>query len=138
MPREVPQAPVSCVLDSGALIALGKASPLMTRLLMEVRAGTARVIVPDSVLAQVWRGGAGRQARIAALIGLKPEQCATAALDTEAAKRIGIRIGECGHADIADVHVALVADAQHAAVITSDREDIAAVSPALADVIIDI
>jgi hypothetical protein len=58
--------PVRYVLDSGALIALEKASPLMTRLLMEVRSGAARVIVPDAVVAQVWRGGIGKQARIAA------------------------------------------------------------------------
>jgi hypothetical protein len=130
--------PVRYVLDSGALIAMEKASPLMTRLLMEVRSGAARVIVPDAVLAQVWRGGAGKQARIAALLGLKPEQCATAAIDTDAAKRIGVRIGDCGHADVVDVHVALVADAQQAAVITADRDDILAVSPALAELIIDI
>ena len=129
---------VSYVLDSGALIAMEKASPMMTRLLIEVRSGAARVIVPDAVLAQVWRGGAGKQARIAALLGLKPEQCATVALDTDAAKRIGVRIGECRHADVVDVQVALVADVQKAAVITADRDDILAVSPALADLIIDI
>ncbi len=65
-------APVRYALDTGALIALEKASPLMTRLLMEVRSGAARVIVPDAVLAQAWRGGAGKQARIAALLGLTP------------------------------------------------------------------
>lgn len=129
---------VSYVLDSGALIAMEKASPMMIRLLIEVRSGAARVIVPDAVLAQVWRGGAGKQARIAALLGLKPEQCATVALDTDAAKRIGVRIGECRHADVVDVQVALVADVQKAAVITADRNDILAVSPALADLIIDI
>lgn len=131
-------APVRYVLDSGALIALEKASPLMTRLLMEVRSGAARVIVPDAVLAQVWRGGTGRQARIAALVGLRPEQCATVALDTVTAKRIGVRIGECGHADVVDVQVALVAGAQQAAVVTADRDDILAADPGLAELIIDI
>lgn len=131
-------SPVKYVLDSGALIALEKASPLMTRLLLDVRSGAARVIVPDAVLAQVWRGGAGRQARIGALVGLKPERCAKAALDTETAKRIGVKIGECGHADVVDVHVALVAEMQAAAVITADRDDIVAVSPGVADRIVDI
>ena len=129
---------VGYVLDSGALIALEKASPLMTRLLMDVRSGAARVIVPDAVLAQVWRGGTGRQARIAALLGLKPERCAKVALDTDAAKRIGVKIGESGHADVVDIHVALVADAQAAAVVTSDRNDIVAISPGLAELIVDI
>jgi hypothetical protein len=36
------------------------------------------------------------------------------------------------------VHVALVADAQKAAVITADRDDILAASPALAKLIVDI
>ncbi len=124
---------VRYVLDSGALIALEKASPLMTRLLMDVRSGAARVIVPDAVLAQVWRGGTGRQARIAALLGLKPERCAKVALDTDAAKRIGVKIGESGHADVVDI-----ADDQAAAVVTSDRNDIVAISPGLAELIVDI
>lgn len=110
----------------------------MTRLLMEVRSGTARVIVPDAALAQVWRGGAGRQARIAALLGLKPERCAKVALDTDMAKRIGVKIGECDHADVVDVQVALVADEQAAAVVTSDRDDIAAIIPELAEFIVDV
>jgi hypothetical protein len=131
-------SPVRYVLDSGALIALEKASPLMTRLLMDVRSGAACLVVPDAVLAQVWRGGAGRQARIAALLGLKPERCGKVALDTDAAKQIGLRIGECGHPDVVDVHVSLVAEAQAAAVITADRDDILAVSPGLAETIVDI
>jgi len=67
------------------------------------------LVVPDPVVAQVWRGGSGRQARVAALLGLKPERCTTVPLDTEAAKRIGTVIGTSGHADVVDVHVALVA-----------------------------
>jgi hypothetical protein len=128
----------SYVLDSGALIALEKASPKMTRLLMDVRSGAARVIVPDSALAQVWRGGTGRQARIAALLGLKPERCVKIALDTDMAKRIGVKIGECNHADVVDVQVALVASEQAAAVVTSDRSDIVAISPELAEFIVDV
>ena len=130
-------SPVRYVLDSGALIA-EKASPMMTRLLMDVRSGAARMIVPDAVLAQVWRGGAGRQAQVAALLGLTPERCAKVALDTDTAKRIGVRIGECGRPDVVDVHVALVADAKAAAVITADRDDILAISLGLAELIVDI
>ena len=36
------------------------------------------------------------------------------------------------------VHVALVADAQAAAVVTSDRNNIVAISPGLAELIVDI
>lgn len=125
-------------LDSGALIALERAAPAMTGLLMRVRAGQARLVMPDSVLAQVWRGGTGKQARISALLGLKPERCVMVPLETAAAKRIGLAIGECGHTDVVDVHVALVARDHHAAVITSDRNDILAVAPDLKERIVEI
>jgi predicted nucleic acid-binding protein len=126
------------VLDSGALIALEKADTRMTSILMQVRGGHAAVIVPDSVLAQVWRGGTGRQARIAALLGLKPGQCVTVPLDSAAAKRVGLLAGSSGHHDIADVHVVAVAQDHGAAVVTSDRGDILAVGPGLAELIVDI
>ena len=126
------------VLDSGALIALEEARPEMTALLMRVRAGEVRVLVPDAVTAQVWRGGAGRQARVAALLSLKRDQCARLRLDTPAAKRIGVRIGACQHADITDAHVAVIAEDHGAGVVTSDRHDILKVSPDLRDVIVDV
>lgn len=126
------------VLDSGALIALERASKAMTSLLMRVRAGQARVVVPDAVLAQVWRGGSGRQARIATLLGLRPTQCVNVPLETIAAKRIGAKIGGCGQADVVDVHVTVAAHDYRAVVITSDRDDILAVDPSLKDLIIDI
>lgn len=126
------------VLDSGALIAVERAAPAMTALLLRVRSGEARLILPDAVLAQVWRGGSGRQARIAALLGLQREQCERVALETDAAKRIGVRIRDCRHADVVDVHVALAAGDHRAAVITSDRGDILAVDPNLQERIIEI
>ena len=130
--------PETFTLDSGALIALERATPAMTGLLMRVRAGQARLVVPDSVLAQVWRGGTGRQARISALLGLKPERCVMVSLETAAAKRIGLAIGECGHTDVVDIHVALVARDHHSAVITSDRDDILSVAPDLRERIIEV
>ncbi len=126
------------VLDSGALIALERAEPVMTGLLMRVRAGQARLVVPDGVVAQVWRGGTGRQARISALLGLTPERCATVPLETTAAKRVGLAIGECGHTDVVDVHVATVARDHRAAVITSDRDGILLVDPGLKECIVEV
>jgi predicted nucleic acid-binding protein len=125
-------------VDSGALIALERAAPAMTGLLQRVRDGQARLVVPDGVVAQVWRGGTGRQARISALLGLTPERCVTIPLETTAAKRIGLATGECGHADVVDVHVALVARDHRAAVITSDRHDILAVAPDLQERIVEV
>lgn len=134
-----PKDPVETfTLDSGALIALERAAPTMTGLLMRVRAGQARFIVPDAVLAQVWRGGTGRQARISALLGLKPERCIMVPLETSAAKRIGLAAAECGHADVVDLHVALVAREHRAVVVTSDRDDILIVAPDLQERIVDV
>lgn len=133
-----PDGPYAFVLDAGALIALEKAAPAMTGLLLRVRSGQARLIVPDAALAQVWRGGAGRQARIAALLGLEPEHCTKVPLDTEAAKRIGVMIGACGHSDVIDVHVVLAAQDHRAAVITSDRNDLMAIDPTLEGKIVEI
>jgi predicted nucleic acid-binding protein len=127
------------VLDTGALIALERADRRLTALLVQVRAGQARVVVPDAVLAQVWRGGSGRQARISALLGLGPQRCTSVPLDTAAAKRIGTAISESGHRDVVDVHVAVVAtDLGDAAVITSDRADLVAAHPPLVSRIVDI
>ncbi|MBV9142609.1 MAG: hypothetical protein JO115_17140 [Pseudonocardiales bacterium] len=47
------------------------------------------------------------------------------------AKRIGLAMGGCGHTDVVDVHVALVARDHRAVVITSNRDDILAVAPDL-------
>jgi len=96
------------------------------------------LIVPDAVLAQVWRGGGGRQARLSTLLGLKPEQCLKVPLETDAAKRIGATIGRCGHSDVVDVQVALLARHHRAAVVTSDRDDLVDVDPDLGDLIVDI
>lgn len=74
---------------------------------------------------------AGQQARIWALLGLKPERCLKVALETGIAKLIGYAIGECGHADVVDTHAALVARDHHAAVITSDAEYILKAAPGL-------
>jgi hypothetical protein len=90
------------------------------------------------VLAQVWRTGTGRQARISTLLGLRPEQCQKVPLDTDAAKLIGSRVARCGHRDVVDVHVGIACEQHDAAVVTSDRDDILAVSPGLADRIVDI
>lgn len=126
------------VLDTGALIALERAAPPMTALLARVRAGQARLLIPDAVVAQVWRGGSGRQARMAAMLGLKPEYCTAVPLDTDAAKRIGVMIGISGHSDVVDVHVAIVTADHGAALVTSDRSDLIKIDPGLRDRIVDV
>lgn len=130
--------PAPVTLDSGALIALENMDAGAVALLGRVLAGKIQVILPDVVLAQVWRGGSGRQTRIATLIGQPAHRCLRVPLDTLAAKDIGLRIRECGHPDVVDVQVALLGRHYGGAILTSDRADILAVDPTLADQIIDI
>lgn len=115
MTRPTPVA--TFVLDSGALIALERALPELTALLVQVRAG---------------------RARIATLLGLKSEQCVRVALETKAAKRIGVVIGQSGHADVVDVHVALLTRQHDAAVVTSDPNDLLKIDAGLADRLVQI
>lgn len=96
------------------------------------------MIVPDAVVAQVWRSGTGRQARVSALLGLGPQRCVNVPLDTPAAKRTGMAAGVSGHTDIVDIHVALIASDAGAAVITSDREGIVAIDAGLRGSVVDI
>lgn len=125
-------------MDTGALIALERADPLMTGILARVRAGRARLVIAEAVVAQVWRGGTGRQARLGALLGLKSDQCTAVPLDREAAKAIGRTIGTYGHTDVVDVHVAILALHHNAVVVTSDRDDVTRVAPELAGRILDV
>lgn len=126
------------VLDTGALIAVERGDPTITALLSRVRSGRARLVLPEAVVAQTWRTGSGKQARLAAVLGLKPDRCRSVPLDREAAKSIGRAIAESGHADVVDVHVAVLTRTYGAVVVTSDRHDLLAVAPEVADRIVDV
>jgi len=115
------------VLDAGALIAVERADRRVWALLAEARERGAELIVPATVLAQVWRGGPGA-ARVATLL----EACATDTLDEDRAKQLGVRLGAAGTSDVADAHVACCALARDAAVATSDAGDIAAIAASAA------
>lgn len=116
-------------LDTGALIALESGSTRMAVLVEEALAGRAELAVPAGVLAQAWRGGGGRQARIARL--LRASNTSVIPLDAKLALRVGARCAATRTADIVDVSVAICASGRGQPVITSDPDDIAAIDPAL-------
>lgn len=121
------------VLDSGALIALERGSRRMLAVLDQVTRGPDQVVLPRSVIAQVWRG-TPRQANIARLVNLAPGDDGSVVIDElteQRAKEIGITIGETSHPDIVDVHVAIAASERGHGVLTSDDDDIAKVDPGL-------
>jgi predicted nucleic acid-binding protein len=115
------------VFDSGALIALERRSPRLLDILDDVFNGEADVVIPRTVIAQVWRGQP-RQANVSRLIhasGTPGSPVVIDELTADRAKQIGLAIGQCPHPDIVDVHVALVALECGHAVLTSDDADIA-------------
>lgn len=106
------------VLDAGALIALERNDRTIWALLKAAALSNTDVLVPSTVLAQVWRGTAA-QARLGAAL----RHCAITAFDP-LARAVGELCGRAGTRDVCDAHVALVA-ARHGDVIyTSDPRDL--------------
>jgi hypothetical protein len=120
------------VFDAGAFLALERRAPLLLGILDEALRGTVQIVLPRTVIAQIWRGGP-RQANVGRLISAagrvrgRDGPVIIDELTAERAKQIGVTIGKISHPDIVDVHVALAAAERGHAVLTSDDGDIAAV-----------
>jgi predicted nucleic acid-binding protein len=118
------------VLDSGALIALERQVPMMRGLLDRALDGTVEIVIPRTVIAQMWRG-TPRQANVHRLINAVSDPLAQVIIDeltADRAKQIGLAVGKTSHPDIVDAHVALAAAECGHAVLTSDDADIAKLS----------
>jgi predicted nucleic acid-binding protein len=118
------------VFDAGAFIALERRSPFMVSILNEALHGTIEVVLPRTVIAQVWRG-TPRQANVGRLVSVGLRRGSPVVIDeltAERAREIGVKIGQTSHPDIVDVHVALAAAERGHAVLTSDDADIAKVN----------
>lgn len=118
------------VCDAGALIALERRSVFMIGILNEALQGTIEVVLPRTVIAQVWRG-TPRQANVGRLVSAGLRRGSPVVIDeltAERAREIGVKIGQTSHPDIVDVHVALAAAERGHAVLTSDDADISKVN----------
>jgi len=112
---------VTLVLDAGALVAAERRPGGLLAILDDVAASGDQVpSVPASVVAQVWRGGRGRQARL----GTWLSSCEIVPLDEAAALRIGLLLAATRTTDVADAHVVDVAN-DGDLVFTSDPLDLA-------------
>jgi hypothetical protein len=121
------------VFDAGAFIALERRSPLLLGILEQALHGTIEVVLPRTVIAQVWLGNP-RQENVGRLISAGRRRGSPIIIDeltAERAKEVGVTIGKTSHPDIVDVHVALAAAERGHAVLTSDDADIAGVNPDL-------
>lgn len=111
---------MSLICDAGAFIALERGDRAMWRRLKAELLAAMPPLTHGGVLAQVWRGGHGRQALLArALAGVD-----VAGLDEELGKAAGLLLGRAARSgDAIDAAVvAMASDDDRVA--TSDPEDI--------------
>ena len=106
------------VLDAGALIALERREQRLWSVLTVAARHRDDVVVPSTVVAQVWRG-TRRQAALARAL----DQCIIAAFDVMA-RDIGLLCGRTRTTDICDAHVALVATRGGDVLYTGDPDDL--------------
>jgi hypothetical protein len=111
---------MSLVLDAGALIALERSDRgTMALLKNELVAGRAP-LTHGAIVGQVWRGGRGRQTRLAQVM----PALTVAPLDAALGRRAGVLLGKARTADVADAALVLLAT-DGDVVLTSDPRDIA-------------
>lgn len=109
------------VLDAGALIGVERDRRTAIAILEEAREIDGHIVIPASVLSQVWRGGP-RVARLAKLV----VESEVDALDEGRAKEVGERLGDRDGSDVVDAHVVCCAIEREAVVVTSDPDDLGA------------
>ena len=111
---------MSLVLDAGGFVAIERGDRHLVALLKrELLAGRAP-LTHGAIVGQVWRGGSGRQARLAALL----PALHTVALDASLGRRAGVLLGRARTTDVVDAALVLLA-VDGDTIITSDPEDIA-------------
>ncbi len=115
------------VLDAGAFIALERRNRKLVALIQLFTKARTPLVTSAGVVAQVWRGGTGRQVPVAFLL----RQTLVAALDQPVARMVGRMLGQSGTADPVDAHIVLLARERSWPVLTSDPDDLLAIDPLL-------
>jgi rRNA-processing protein FCF1 len=106
------------VLDTGALIALERSQREMWAVLKLAATTGTDVLVPSTVVAQVWRA-TKTQAQLSRAL----QHCVIASFDSMA-RQVGELCGRTRTSDICDAHVALVASDRGDVLYTSDPADL--------------
>lgn len=123
---------MTIVLDAGALVAIERGDPHVWAILRRELAAGRAPLTHGGVIGQVWRGGRGRQARLAsALLGLDVR-----ALDDELGRLAGALLGQARRSDVIDAAVVLLAE-DGDEIFTADAgdlRDLVAVSGRIVDV----
>ncbi len=107
------------VLDAGAFVSVERGARDVVALVKRERLGGRAPVTNGGVVAQVWRGGSGRQASVARLLAgvdITP-------IDGSLGRRAGMLLARTGRADAIDAAVVcLAADGDD--IVTSDPGDL--------------
>ena len=116
---------MSLLLDAGAFVAVERGDRDIVALVKRERLARRAPVSHGGIVAQIWRGGAGRQSEVARLlrgVDVKP-------LDEELGKTAGVLLARAGGDDAIDAAlVCLAADGDD--VLTSDPSDLRALAQA--------
>ncbi len=107
------------VLDAGAFLAVERADRSTAALLKRELLARRVPVTHGGVVAQVWRGGAGRQANLSGLVAAVE----VVPLDDHLGRRAGSLLGRTRTADAIDAAVVLLA-ADGDTILTSDPDDL--------------
>ena len=113
------------ILDAGALVAVERGDELVVTLIKRELVAQRTPITHGGVVGQVWRSGAGRQARLAKLLAA----IEVAPLDERLGRRAGVLLGRARRNDIVDAAVVMLAD-DGDMILTSDVGDLAVLADA--------
>ena len=109
------------LLDAGAFVAYERDDLRLFARLRVAQTGHRPLRTPSIVVAQVWRGTGGRQARLARLLGAVD----IVTIDADLARAAGTLLGRTGSSDAIDATLVVLAkDGDD--ILTSDARDIQA------------
>ena len=115
------------VLDAGAFIAAERGDRTMVELIRLFSGAKTPLVTSAGVVAQVWRGGSGRQVPVTYLL----RRTVVIDLSGAVARTLGRMLGATGTHDPIDAHIAFLARQRNWPVLTSDPEDLHAIDPGL-------
>ncbi len=116
---------MSLVLDTGALLAAERGDRDTVALLKRELLARRVPLTHGGVVGQAWRGGAGRQARLARLL----PALQIVPIDETLGRRAGVLLGRARKSDVIDAAVVLLAS-DGDVVLTSDPRDLKALADA--------
>lgn len=116
---------MSLLLDAGGLVALERGDTLAHALIKRALRAGVPPRTHGAVLGQVWRGGAGRQARLAQVLPTLD----VVPVDHQLGERAGVLLGRARMKDVVDAALVVLA-VDGDVILTSDPDDLAVLADA--------